>query len=210
MNTRRCELLQERQTLHISTTRLLRSPAKQKCGDLFYNKSELLQQQSSKSFFLSPPLLPSFLPSVMLFPRNKNWLRQVLQYIHDNLLLHSKCCVIIITTTSTTIVVSSSSSSSHLSSNGCRVATTKTRTITLVRFLIPSGTKKKIDFLKMQSPFCLWARFEQDFILARSAAVSKNSERNKQSSVSIFVFTYTKLFVFSSALRSQTKHHKKK
>jgi hypothetical protein len=61
MNTRRCELLQERQTLHISTTRLLRSPAEQKCGDLFYNKSELLQQRSSKSFFCHRLFfLPSF------------------------------------------------------------------------------------------------------------------------------------------------------
>jgi hypothetical protein len=125
-------------------------------------------------FFLSPPLLPSFLPSVVLYPRKKNWLRRVLQYIRDNiLLLHSKCCVIIITTSTAVVVVSSSSS--HLSSSsGCRVTTTKTRTITLVRFLIPSGTKNKISFLERQSPFCLWARFEQDFILARRAAVSEN------------------------------------
>jgi len=128
-------------------------------------------------FFLSPPLLPSFLPSVVLYPRKKNWLRRVLQYIRDNiLLLHSKCWVIIITTSTTVLV-----SSSHLSSSsGCRVTTTKTRTITLYRFLIPSGTKKKISFLKRQSPFCLWARFEQDFILARRAPVSENSERERE------------------------------
>jgi hypothetical protein len=60
------------------------------------------------------------------------------------------------------------------------VTTTKTRTITLVRFLIPSGTKNKISFLKRQSPFCLWARLEQDIILARRAAVSENSERERE------------------------------
>jgi len=155
---------------------------KAKCGDLLYNKSELLQQQSSKSschrLFL--------LPSVVLYPRKKNWLRPVLQYIRDNILLHSKCCVIIITTSTT--VVSSSSSSSHLSSSGCRVATTKIRTITLVRFLIAEqrtrSVSSKDNLLFVCGPDLSRISFLRDVLLS----LGIRRERERESSVSIFVF----------------------